>query len=56
MTISIRSSFMKRHCINVTGVSDVSERHRDTFVEVWMTKRVMFFTSKSSIADGVISY
>ena len=29
MTISLRSSFMKRHCINVTRVSDVNERHRD---------------------------
>ena len=29
MTISIRSSFMKRHCINVTHKSDVNERHRD---------------------------
>ena len=29
MTISIRSSFMMRHCINVTRVSDVSERHGD---------------------------
>ena len=29
MTISIRSSFMKRHRINVTRVSDVNERHRD---------------------------
>ena len=29
MTISIRSSFMKCHCINVTRISDVNERHRD---------------------------
>ena len=29
MTIFIRSSFMKRHCINVTRISDVNERHRD---------------------------
>ena len=29
MTISIRSTFMKRHCINVTRISDVIERHRD---------------------------
>ena len=29
MTISIRSSFMKRHCINVTHLSDVNECHRD---------------------------
>ena len=29
MTISVRSSFMKRHCINVTRISDVNERHRD---------------------------
>ena len=29
MTISIRSSFMKRHRINVTRVSDANERHRD---------------------------
>ena len=29
MTISIRSSFMKRHRINVTRVSDVNECHRD---------------------------
>ena len=29
MTISIRSSFMKRYCINVTRYSDVNERHRD---------------------------
>ena len=29
MTISIRSLFMKFQCINVTRVSDVSERHRD---------------------------
>ena len=29
MTISIPSSFMKRHCINVTRISDVNERHRD---------------------------
>ena len=29
MTISIRSSFMKCYCINVTRVSGVSERHRD---------------------------
>ena len=28
MTISIRSSFMKRHCFNVTGISDVNQRHR----------------------------
>ena len=28
MTISIRSSFMKRHCINVTRISDVNEGHR----------------------------
>ena len=30
MTISLRSSFMKRHCINVTRISDINERHRDT--------------------------
>ena len=32
MTISIRSSFMKHHCINVTRISDVnqSHRHRDS--------------------------
>ena len=29
MTISLRISFMKRHCINVTRISDVNERHRD---------------------------
>ena len=29
MTISIRSSFKKRHCINVIRISDVNERHRD---------------------------
>ena len=29
MTISRCSSFMKHHCINVTRVSDVSERHHD---------------------------
>ena len=29
MTISISSSFMKRHRINVTRVSDVNQRHRD---------------------------
>ena len=29
MTISIRSSLMKRHRINVIRVSDVNERHRD---------------------------
>ena len=29
MTISVRSSFMKRQSINVTRVSDVNERHRD---------------------------
>ena len=29
MTISICSSFMKHHCINVTRVFDVSERHSD---------------------------
>ena len=29
MTIFIRSSFMKRHCLNVTCISDVNERHRD---------------------------
>ena len=29
MTISIRSSFMKRHCINVTRISNFNERHRD---------------------------
>ena len=29
MTISLLSSFMKRHCINVTSVSDISENHRD---------------------------
>ena len=29
MTISIRSSFMKRHCINVTRISDVNECHCD---------------------------
>ena len=29
MTISIRSSFMKRHRINVTRISDVNERYRD---------------------------
>ena len=29
MTIFIRSSIMKRHCINVTHISDVNERHRD---------------------------
>ena len=28
MTISIRSSFIKRHCINVTRISDVNQRHR----------------------------
>ena len=29
MTIFICSSFMKHHCINVTRISDVNERHRD---------------------------
>ena len=29
MTISIRSSFMKLHCIYVIRISDVNERHRD---------------------------
>ena len=29
MIISIRSSFVKHHRINVTRVSDVNERHRD---------------------------
>ena len=29
MTISIRSSYMKRHCIGVARVSDVNRRHRD---------------------------
>ena len=29
MTISIRSSFMKRQRIHVTRVSDVNERHGD---------------------------
>ena len=29
MTISICSSFMKRHRINITLVSDASERQRD---------------------------
>ena len=29
MTIFIRSLFLKLQCINVTRVSDVSERHRD---------------------------
>ena len=29
MTISICSLFIKRHCINVTRVSDVIGRHRD---------------------------
>ena len=29
MTISIRSSFMKRHRINVTRISDVNECHRN---------------------------
>ena len=29
MTIFIRSSLKKRHCINVTRISDVNERHRD---------------------------
>ena len=29
MTISIRSSFIKHHCINVTRISDGNERHRD---------------------------
>ena len=29
MTIFLRSSFMRRHCINVTCISDVNERHRD---------------------------
>ena len=27
MTISISSSFMKRHCINVTRISDVNQHH-----------------------------
>ena len=31
MTISIRSSLMKRHRIDVTRVSDINERHRDAF-------------------------
>ena len=30
MTISLRSSYMKRHCIKVTRIADVNERHRDT--------------------------
>ena len=29
MTFSIRSTFMKHHCINVTRISDVNELHRD---------------------------
>ena len=29
MTIFLRSSFMRRHCINFTRISDVNERHRD---------------------------
>ena len=29
MTISIRPSFKKRHCINVTRISDINERHRN---------------------------
>ena len=29
MTVFLRSSFMRRHCINVTRISDVNERHRD---------------------------
>ena len=29
MTISIRSSCMKRYCINVTRISNVNERHHD---------------------------
>ena len=29
MTIFICSSLKKRHCINVTRISDVNERHRD---------------------------
>ena len=29
MTIFLCSSFIKRHCINVTHISDVNERHRD---------------------------
>ena len=29
MTIFLRSSFMRRHCINITRISDVNERHRN---------------------------
>ena len=57
MTISTRSLFMKRHCINVTVYPTSMNVIAMRCVEVWMTKQVMYLPkSKASSADGVVSY